>query len=562
MADGSVEIKVLLDDSKAVQGLKKFTEVGAKTAKAVGGAFIAAGGAVTAATIKVSESADRVDKLSQRLGLSREAFQEWDFVMSQSGVSIDSMQSGMKNLTQRMDEANNGVGKGAEAFEKLGVSIDESMTQEEAFEATIKGLQGMEDGVERAALAQDLFGKSGQEIIPLLNMTAEETEALKEQAHELGIVMGDETVDAGVQMQDALDQLQRVIGGAFAQAVTDIMPFLTQLMQTFMEIVPVLIEQLQPSIEALLPVFFELIESILPIAIELFIGLIPPIVELVEAFLPILIELFNKLIPPLLEIISAIMPVLIQLLDALMPLFDVAITLLQPILDLFIALLGPILDLISQAIAPLIQIIGQLLQQALIPLIPLIEFISDLFVYRLTETFKNIMPFIQNVIGVFKSLLDFIKSVFVGDWEAAWQAVKNIFKNVFQGLVNLAKFPINQIISGINTFLRGLNKIKIPDWVPGVGGKGFSIPLIPKLAEGGLLYGESLIIAGDNPDAAVNPEVVAPLNDLQNMFNTKLSAMATQNISIDARLSGDINVDGFQLAKVVYRHLDDVNYFS
>lgn len=66
----------------------------------------------------------------------------------------------------------------------------------------------------------------------------------------------------------------------------------------------------------------------------------------------------------------------------------------------------------------------------------------------------------------------------------AWENVRNIFSNIAKGLGNIFKSPINFIIGVINGFINGLNKIKIPDWVPGVGGFGIHIPNIPKLKVG------------------------------------------------------------------------------
>ena len=82
------------------------------------------------------------------------------------------------------------------------------------------------------------------------------------------------------------------------------------------------------------------------------------------------------------------------------------------------------------------------------------------------------------------NIIDFIKNVFAGNWKAAWQNVKNIFSNIISGIGNIFKLPINFIIDGMNAFIKGLNKLKIPDWVPGVGGKGLNIPLIKKLRVG------------------------------------------------------------------------------
>ena len=104
--------------------------------------------------------------------------------------------------------------------------------------------------------------------------------------------------------------------------------------------------------------------------------------------------------------------------------------------------------------------------------------------YIFSSVFETIKNVIGNVKNVFSNIINFVKNVFTGNWSAAWQNIKNIFSNIISGLANIFKTPINWIINGINTFIRGINKIKIPDWVPGVGGKGFHINEIPKLKVG------------------------------------------------------------------------------
>ena len=74
--------------------------------------------------------------------------------------------------------------------------------------------------------------------------------------------------------------------------------------------------------------------------------------------------------------------------------------------------------------------------------------------------------------------------MFTGNWRGAWENIKNIFSAIADSLSRIFNSPINAIIDMINGFLKGLNKIKIPDWVPGVGGKGFHIDLIPRLKKG------------------------------------------------------------------------------
>ena len=81
-------------------------------------------------------------------------------------------------------------------------------------------------------------------------------------------------------------------------------------------------------------------------------------------------------------------------------------------------------------------------------------------------------PIIENVIGIFTGLLNFITGVFTGNWELAWQGVCDIFGNLFGGLANIAKVPINAVIGAVNSVIGAINScgFTIPDWVPVVGG--------------------------------------------------------------------------------------------
>lgn len=95
-----------------------------------------------------------------------------------------------------------------------------------------------------------------------------------------------------------------------------------------------------------------------------------------------------------------------------------------------------------------------------------------------------ITGFGTTVFTILDGITTFLAGVFTGNWSKAWEGVKEMFSGIWSGIVGLFKLPINTIITGINSFLSGLNSIKIPDWVPLVGGKGFNIPQIPLLAKG------------------------------------------------------------------------------
>ena len=132
----------------------------------------------------------------------------------------------------------------------------------------------------------------------------------------------------------------------------------------------------------------------------------------------------------------------------------------------------------------------------------------------ITGWWQSISAAVQNVKAIFTNIIDFVKNVFSGNWSEAWTNITNIFGNVFGMIVNLAKAPINGVISAINWVLGKINSISvtIPEWVPGVGGKtlGFNIPTIPALAVGGIATAPTLAQIGEGGE----PEAVLPLSKL------------------------------------------------
>ena len=249
---------ILIDDKEAINSLNKTEKQAKENEKALSnlgkqaGEFgkklaIGAGIAVTALgglVMKSAEAADRIDKMSQKLGLTREAFQKWDYVLGQNGISIDSLQGGLKTLTNMSDDMMKGNKKATESFAKLGISMEDikGKSQTEIFEMTVKALQGMEEGTERAALANDLLGRSGTELAPLLNQSAEATEQLKNRASELGLVLSDEAIDSGVVFGDTLDDMKKSIGAMATEIGITVMPIVQKFLDWVMENMPTIKE--------------------------------------------------------------------------------------------------------------------------------------------------------------------------------------------------------------------------------------------------------------------------------------------------------------------------------
>lgn len=242
--------KLGLDTTEYNEGLegaeKAGSSFGANLKKGIGvAAGVTAAGitAVTGATVagtkafvdgatEVAAYGDNIDKTSQRLGIGVEKFQEWDYVMNIAGTSMNNMQMGMKTLTNQLDAARSGSEDAQAKFAALGLSMEDiqNMSREEVFEAAIYGFQGMADSTERAALANDLFGRSGQELTPLFNMTEEETRSLINTANEYGMVMSEDAVAASATFQDSLTTLQGTMTGLKNNLLSQFLPSLSTVM--------------------------------------------------------------------------------------------------------------------------------------------------------------------------------------------------------------------------------------------------------------------------------------------------------------------------------------------
>lgn len=205
----------------------------AKGAKVAAGALIGAASAAAVTSKKLVDQtiqqADTVDKMSQKIGLSAKAYQEWDYAMSQSGMDIKVMKNGMKTMTNLMKSADEGSESAQKTFTKLGVSIYDTngklKNQETIMTEAIKKLAGMEDGSERAALATSLFGRAGSELTPLLNSGTQGINDLIDRAHKLGLVMDDETVKAGVKLGDTFDDVKQSLSKAAMTVGAELMPY-------------------------------------------------------------------------------------------------------------------------------------------------------------------------------------------------------------------------------------------------------------------------------------------------------------------------------------------------
>lgn len=227
---GQLEEQMGGDTDSAGLSLGKRLGSAIKRAIAVAGIGIAIKEAVSAIS-DVAGYGDNIDKMSQKMGMTANAYQEWDAVMQHCGTSIESMQASMKTLSTAAESGN-------EAFEKIGISQEKlaSMSQEELFSETIKGLQNVESDTERTYLAGKLLGRGATELGALLNTSAEDTQKMKDRVHELGGVLSNEAVKSAAAYEDSLQDMKTAFSGIKNNIEAEFLPAVTSVMDGITEV--------------------------------------------------------------------------------------------------------------------------------------------------------------------------------------------------------------------------------------------------------------------------------------------------------------------------------------
>ena len=325
---GSVKYKVELDDSSVEQQAEKTEKtIVSKLGGVVGkvGAGLAAGAGVAAAGLAVagkkvvdfandvSSAGDEIDKMSQKIGISTDAYQEWSYVFERSGADVNNLQTGMKTLSSVITDAANGSESAATKLSAIGVSLEEinGLSQEDQLSLVISRLQEMGEGSERTAAATDLLGRSATDMAAVLNMTAEDTQALIDEAHEYGMVMSGDAVAASAAYQDSMTKLQGTIGGLKNQLVADLLPGLTQVVDGLADVANGS-TSLEDAIDSGISAVIESLDSSLPDMIDRGVQIVTSVADGIANNLPKILDAAGKIVAKIVEGIIAVLPTLLS----------------------------------------------------------------------------------------------------------------------------------------------------------------------------------------------------------------------------------------------------------
>lgn len=552
---------------KVAQGAKKVAD---KT-KALSAAGAAVAGGLIASGASAIKSADELETLSKRTGLSTNMLQKFAYASDIVDVSTEEMASAVAKMKKQMGDA-------PDKFEELGVAIRNSdgsyRDLEDVLMDSLAALSTIGDETERDLAAMEIFGKGADSLATIIDDGGAALQEYGQKAEDLGLILSEETIGNLTATGDQIDEMK-----ARASA-------------TFAEMGATLLEKLAPTIELIVDKIGELLgwigsldsdtlNTILVIA-----GVIAAISPLASCISGIssaiggVSDAINWLISnPMVAIGAAIVALVVliatkgdeiqallqQVDDFLQNIFSKdwseQFGFLGDVMNLFMGIFKGIWDGIKQVLDGVIDFIRGVftgdwdrawkgIQEILGGVFTAAEGIFDAFSTFLKNIFEKdwseSLGFLGDVLNglfasigeiwggieeIFKGIISFVKNVFAGDWSAAWESVKQIFKGAFDALVGFAKAPLNLIIGLINGLIDGLNWIvdginsisfEVPDWVPLIGGKrvGFNLGHIGKiayLAQGGILQSGSAVV-GEN-----GPELLSMLGDravVQPLTNT------------------------------------------
>ena len=409
----------------------------------------AAAAAVTALakmTLDSGQWADDLNTLSKQTGISTEDLQKYQYAASRVDVSLDTLTGSMAKLTKNMSNARKGTGDAADAFATLGVDITDSTgalrDNEEVFKDTIAALGQVENETERDALAMQIFGKSAQDLNPLILGGADALEQLGAEAEAAGLILGQESVDKLNAVQDAVDGLKATAQGAghlfsvgFAGPITDAINTVTGYVQKLTgsfedgfgaigEAVGEILGDLTSKITEVLP---EILELGTQIVLTLTEALIQQLPEIVKTGILMLTTLYNSIASALPDLIPVAVDAVLTIVDTLIDNVDM---------------------LIDSAIAIILA-----LANGLINALPkLIEKAPEIVMSLVDAIIRNAPKLLQ-------AAMELIASLAQGVLNAMWKIVdigRNIVEGIWEGIKNAAGWLVGKITGFFNNIVDGV----------------------------------------------------------------------------------------------------------
>ena len=276
-ADAEKSISKTGDEAEGLGNkLANGVKTAGKWAAGIAAGAVAVGTAMVKAAKGTAEDMDAIDKASQRMKMGVESYQELAYAAKLSGVEMSTMEKAAKKL------------------EGTGLSMDDA----------IKEIYSFQTAEERAAKASELFGEAvAYQMTPMLNASAEDMAAMKQEAYDLGLVMSEDAVKSGAEMGDMFEKVEQSIASLKNGLMAELMPYVMEILDWVIENIPQIRETVKSVMDAVLPIVKPILNAVMQ--------LLPPIMDAVK-------RLMNWLIPfikPIINSISSLVEGFTKLMD-------------------------------------------------------------------------------------------------------------------------------------------------------------------------------------------------------------------------------------------------------
>ena len=450
---------------KVATGAQKVADKTKKLSAAAAGAL----GAIGGLAIKTVKSADELNTLAKQTGFSVEELQKFQYASDLVDVS-------MEDITGAATKLKKSVAGDSKELAKLGVktkNADGSFRNiNDIFYDTLSALGDVQNETERDTLAMAIFGRSADSLAGIVDDGGKSLKELGQEAEDMGLIMGQDTVDSLNNVNDQMDRLK-------AQATAT------------------LAQEGAKAMEVLLPLFEKVVSGI------------SSIIEWVGS----LDEQQLQTIITILGVVAAISP-LASLISKVSSMIAFIPTLLSTLGAAMTWLMANPIVLVIAGIVALVALIATKGDQIKNILNKVDAFLQGVFTKDWTEVFGPVLGGILNgffdtvstvwdsVKGVLDGIIDFIQGVFKGDWKKAWNGIKTIFSSIMSGLSRVFKTPLNAVIGMINDIIDSVN------WLIGninklgsvLGIQIGTIGHIPMLANGGVVTQGQAIVGEAGPE--------------------------------------------------------------
>lgn len=448
-------------------------------------------------------------------------------------------------------------------FGKLGKLIGDGLGKLKevagpAISAGLKTLGSIIDGVGKAigGFASGIasgFGKILKDVSPTFKPMVESFKTLFKTLGDSFNKIVQSIVKAFAPLMPAFAKLFGAIGKIFEQIFKVGSIIVTLVIGVIGAVVGAVGNVLMPIISVVVSVVSTIIGVVSGIVANI-IGVVAQIIAVVVGIVAIIINIVANLISVIIGIVTGIISVIIGIVTTI-------INIVMGIITVIVNIISTIIGVVAGIISAIIGIVGAVIGVVVGIITTIVNVVSGIIggiIGVVSAVVNTIVAVFQGIIGaitgIFSTIANAIGSIFRG--------IAKTIGNIINGIVNIVKAPINFIIDGINGFIGGINKIKIPDWVPGVGGKGINLPKIPKLAVGGIVESATIAMIGESGREAVLPldsntgwinEVVDRLVDRMDSDKTSPGGKTTINNNYEVHNDIDVELISRAQARMIRR---------